>query len=467
VYHRQFKVRDADAAVGRALALLSTEPPGLPRERALALAARLQDSVAEWRGEWARAEELAEQGLARSERLGDQEAMSRWWKSLAFMAWYQGQPARAEERFRHGIQVAEEIGDQDRLMECWDGRGAAAADLHELDRAEDCLRRSLAIAERVGNPWGASATTWRLALLSRERGDLDAAVAGMRQAITLHEPLTDTLGALALHLLSLGWCLWQRGDLGEGEGCLRRALATWEDEVFPEGRARATLGLGGVLRDQGACVAARHWLRQARRAAPRHGLLALEVEATVEQGRTQLVAGRRRAAVAALARARRLVWGKEMADAAAHMLLLEVEVHLGEGRQAAAQTAAAEGLRLAGEGETQRVGRLWISTFSIRGRALQGLLQRLMGVCAVAQGDAAAAENHLRRALALQLEGGMALEAARTRLHLAEVLARASSGEGPAEARTLLAEAKAQFAASTAARDLAEAARLETLWSAR
>jgi hypothetical protein len=60
-------------------------------------------------------------------------------------------------------------------------------------------------------------------------------------------------------------------------------------------------------------------------------------------------------------------------------------------------------------------------------------------------------------------EKGMALEAARTRLALAEALVRASSGDIPAEARTLLAEAKAQFAASGAARDLVEAERLEAL----
>jgi hypothetical protein len=86
----------------------------------------------------------------------------------------------------------------------------------------------------------------------------------------------------------------------------------------------------------------------------------------------------------------------------------------------------------------------------------------------VHQGRGAEAVTHLRAALALQLELGAALEAARTRLLLAEALVQAAGdGRVPAEALTLVDDARAQFATSGAALDLARAEQLSAAWTGR
>ena len=93
------------------------------------------------------------------------------------------------------------------------------------------------------------------------------------------------------------------------------------------------------------------------------------------------------------------------------------------------------------------------------------LARRLLGQCALAQGVHASAEAHLRASLALLTEMGTALEAARTRLALAEALAaQAYDGPVPDESRALLAEAQAQFATSGAAPDLAQAEQIAAAW---
>jgi hypothetical protein len=75
-----------------------------------------------------------------------------------------------------------------------------------------------------------------------------------------------------------------------------------------------------------------------------------------------------------------------------------------------------------------------------------------------AAGDGRAAGAHLRAALVQQEEIGAAMEAARTRLALAETLmAGADAGTRSAEAKGLLVEAQAQFASSGAALNLAQA----------
>jgi hypothetical protein len=93
------------------------------------------------------------------------------------------------------------------------------------------------------------------------------------------------------------------------------------------------------------------------------------------------------------------------------------------------------------------------------------LARRLLGRYALAQGDPGGALVHLRAALAMQAERGAALEAARTRLVLAEALtATGGTGSVSAEAHTLLTEAQAQFAVSGAALDQAQAAQVAAAW---
>jgi hypothetical protein len=117
----------------------------------------------------------------------------------------------------------------------------------------------------------------------------------------------------------------------------------------------------------------------------------------------------------------------------------------------AAQTAAEDALQRALAAELRREA---------------ALARRLLGQCLLAAGQTDAALRHLRTAETTLTAMGAALEAARTRLVLAEVLATGTSAPGlAAEARLLLGQAQAQFTASGAVRDLAQAAGLARRWA--
>jgi hypothetical protein len=99
-------------------------------------------------------------------------------------------------------------------------------------------------------------------------------------------------------------------------------------------------------------------------------------------------------------------------------------------------------------------------------RQEEALALHTLARCARARGDLSEAETHLRRALVIQGEFGFALDAARTRLALAEVLvAGAGARAVPQEALALVAGARAQCAASGAARDVAHAEQLAAAWA--
>jgi len=127
--------------------------------------------------------------------------------------------------------------------------------------------------------------------------------------------------------------------------------------------------------------------------------------------------------------------------------LATAELQLYQGALPAAQAAAEEALRLATDTEHHRE---------------EALARGLLGQCALASDAPADADAHLRAVLAMQMEMGATLEAARTRLALAEaVLAGAQTGCIPEEARMLLAQSRAQFLASGAVRDLRDVERVE------
>src|SRR5262249_17863888 len=137
----------------------------------------------------------------------------------------------------------------------------------------------------------------------------------------------------------------------------------------------------------------------------------VQAAATMGQARAclhgQPSRSRLRAATALLIHGRRLATTYSLGLAGMQVTVLNAELHLRQGLLGEAQTAAEEVLHL-GTGGKQS----WE----------MALAHRLMGQCARARGLPPSAEEHLRAALALFVEMGAVLEAARTRAVLAEVL---------------------------------------------
>jgi tetratricopeptide (TPR) repeat protein len=244
-----------------------------------------------------------------------------------------------------------------------------------------------------------------------------------------------------------------RGHLAEAEERFGRALAVYErlsDQKIA--MALCWFFLAQAACERGALAEAGRRCRAARR-------LNRGQDADAEAGTTwvracvQLLAGR----VSVAARLVEQVSGLLLAGGGTlatsmspHVALLDALVRLERGAMAEAQATAEAVLA-----QAARSGR----------RQEEALALHTLARCARARGDLAEAETHLRRALVIQEEFGFALDAPRTRLTLAEVLvAGAGSRAVPQEALALVAGARAQCAASGAARDLAHAEQLAAAW---
>jgi hypothetical protein len=214
--------------------------------------------------------------------------------------------------------------------------------------------------------------------------------------------------------------------------------------------------LGTIACDRGDLHGAARLFRHARRDARRIEDLQLQELGAIGQARAQLLAGRLRHAGTLLGHARGLLDRQYVATAMMRATVATAELHL---RRAVAEPSAlahAEAAAQEARRQAVREGR----------RREQGVACRLLGECALADGALADAAAHLHAALSLFTEMGAMVEAARTRLALAEArIAGGGTVSICAEARSLLAEAQAQLAASGAALDLARAERLAANWN--
>jgi tetratricopeptide (TPR) repeat protein/transcriptional regulator with XRE-family HTH domain len=397
-------------AAAQQVVLLGRDSPNDATALATAHAQHYLGSIAFFRGELAHAEEHLRASLGVRQRLGQLGDIAWSWHALGIVYHLQGDLARAEECARQSAAMMESIGDHDGLAICLTRTGLVRLHRGDLRGAQDLCRRGLAFRS---SPEHARKTGWnlsKLAEISLAQGDLPTVEDYARRALALSQGGTDH-GTIALCHILLGASACARGDPVE-------ALLSY---------------------------------RAARRLFRHAGLMPFQPQVLLGRAEVLLLAGRLRAAARLVASGRRLADTHGLGVSIVEAAVLEAELQVHAGLIVEAQRAAEEAQRLAAARQMRRE---------------EARAQHVLGRCALAGGRVLEARNHLRSALVVQIEIGAALDAAHTRLVLAEALAtEAVNGSIPDEARTLVAEARAQFAASGAALDLARAVQMARAWA--
>jgi tetratricopeptide (TPR) repeat protein/transcriptional regulator with XRE-family HTH domain len=456
VYQRQGNNEAAAAVAARAVALLSSESRSGPAGVALARAFNLQGAVALNFGDLVQAEALYRRSLDIRERIGDQRGSAGSWNNLGRVAFRRSDLARAEECFQRALDVQERIGDQQACAGCWHNLGAVARDRGDLSRAEECYRHCLAISERIGELQLTEHAWHSLGIVARDRGDLIRAEDCFERCLTI----ADRIGDLHTHAHTwhqLGIVAWDRGNLGHAETYVERGLAVFERLGDGHGRADCWTTLGCVAGERGNLTVSAWRCRAARRLARRLEINETAARATLGQGFARLRAGRLRAAATWLGQAHVIATTCDLRLETIQIVLARTQLQLagipvGHGSLTAAEELVREGLLLATQGGYRRE---------------EALAHRLVARCWLLRHDFVEAETHLQAALAIQTEMGAVLEAARTRLVLAETL-HGSEGAGytAKEALRLIAQARESFLATGAQWDLSDSKNIVTAWEA-
>jgi tetratricopeptide (TPR) repeat protein len=452
--HCEWGERDvAEKLLVRVRTILHAESASGADALMLARAEQLQGATDLLRHDSAQAEACFRRSLALYERAGDQAGSAAAWHDLAVPLLRCGDMTQAEGCVQSSLAIRERIGDQAGMASCWRLLAGFALNTHvNLVRAEEGARRFLAIAERIGDQKQIAWAWGRLGDVAWARGDLAQAEISFQRFLEHSERIGHSPG-VGFAWNGLGSVALDRGDLARAADCFERvrAGAGRERIEWQHGVAEVTSNLGWVACEQGDLMAAMRWCRDARRRAKQAANNNLSAHAMLIEAQTLLRAGRLRAAALLLAHVRSQMTMPGFLRIDARLAVVAAELALSQGPLDAARAAAEAAVRRAMEGGL---------------RLEEALARRLVGRCALAEGAPGAAIAHLHAALALQVERGAALEAGRTRLVLAEALVHlAGDGCLPAEAFTLVTEARTQFAASGATLDLAQLEQLATTWA--
>jgi CHAT domain-containing protein/Tfp pilus assembly protein PilF len=164
-----------------ALARAAKDPRG--EQAALANVAAIHRD----RGDHAKGLELFQQSLALARASGDPQLEVKSLHSIG-LAWFRaGDYARALDYQRQSLAMARQLGDVSGQGSALRSVGRALAGLERRDEAVAPLLEALAIRRRTRERFGERDTLADLARVERERGNLDAALAWIRQSVDLDD----------------------------------------------------------------------------------------------------------------------------------------------------------------------------------------------------------------------------------------------------------------------------------------
>ncbi len=353
------------------------------------------------RGEYARAEQLAQEALPLARERRDEEAATRLHHLLGTCAWHKGEVRRAIAEERAAVFIARRMGDRRAEADALAGLGTAWRLRGNPERSAKATTRALLLYSALGDERQEAIAWNNLGVARYLAGEWDQALEAWEK---LSGKKDQTLEEELLNLNNLGFLYRERGDWPRARELLTRAL---ESIRRAGGHARIEAMVCGNLGE----VAAREGDPAAAGA-----LYEKTIEISQRIGaRDELLEAERR--------------------------LAELDLLLRNPSGASARASAA--LPLAAE---------------LDSAVEQGNLRRILAIAARARGDEAAAVSALKAACEVLQRAGARLELARA--DCVACLLELDRGD-PVQATAALRRARAVFEKLGAAPDLREVERLE------
>jgi predicted ATPase/class 3 adenylate cyclase/DNA-binding CsgD family transcriptional regulator len=212
---------------------------GDARERALPKVLLGAAHLARQQGDYERATELSERGLALCRDLEDTERIPWFLINFGLVTWYQGDAARATSLFEESLALSRDLGDRWLMsMSLAQLGGLVATAKSDHVRAAALLTESLALSTEVGDKYRIAFALRGLGTVALRRGHLEDAAAHYRNSLVLSREVNE------------GWltqeCLVGLAGVACGLGYCRRAA-----QLFAAAEAlRETLGLHRLAADE-------------------------------------------------------------------------------------------------------------------------------------------------------------------------------------------------------------------------
>jgi predicted ATPase/DNA-binding SARP family transcriptional activator len=208
---------------GRALTAAVLALPG-PPSRARWASLNGAAVLASEQGDFAASRELFETAGRLADELADVDAAAKTAGNLGNLALYAGDHAEALRRYGHSLEYMREIGSVRGVALYLQLLGVTHHFAGERARGRAYAQESIAAAREAGDPALLAGTLRAFARVSLEDGDVDAAVAPLREALALLVGLSERPG-LAEALETIAGVALRLGEPGVGARLLGAAVA--------------------------------------------------------------------------------------------------------------------------------------------------------------------------------------------------------------------------------------------------
>lgn len=189
---------------------------------------KFASDIASSQGDYEKARDLEEQGLAISKILGDEAGVYYSMDGLARLAGMQGDYAQAAELLEEALRYWRRVNDTVRLTTTLNNLAIATRRLGNHERAKQLYEEAMEVTKSVGNLSSFSHALYGLAELHADLKEYALAVQLLRESISVRYQLGDAKG-LAFSLDALSMSLY-----GAGQPALATQLESACRKIFRE-----------------------------------------------------------------------------------------------------------------------------------------------------------------------------------------------------------------------------------------
>jgi len=200
------------------------------------------------RGDYARALEFGERGLAMRRAIGDRRSIALSLNNLGLVFQDSGQFKKALASFEQALEIRREIGDLVGVSQTLNNLGTVAHDCRDDARALALFNEAYDIAKETGDRTRIAAIVTNIGETHNRLGAADKAVTFLRQAEELADEAGDKL-SLAESLRGLGKAYLTLREFTKARECTARAVT-----LFREVESKVHVGV--ALRSLGEVMAA-------------------------------------------------------------------------------------------------------------------------------------------------------------------------------------------------------------------
>ena len=201
-------------------------------------------------GDYARAQELAQETIALARTLEDPRGAASARLVLASSALGQGDFTRAGLLAEQALAGFRTAGDRWGQALALSVLGDESVNRGEYERAMQLYEESVVIFREVGDAWGVAHSQRGSGFAARLQGDYDLAVSIQAASLAQARELGDRTG-IGYSLVQLGFLQWRQGDYERAAAVLAESLAVFREAGNQRGVADALSVLGLVEEYQG------------------------------------------------------------------------------------------------------------------------------------------------------------------------------------------------------------------------